>query len=91
MLVFLVFDFLTALYLLKRLPTITAKGYLTHYEMIHGVPPNLKWLRVGGCKAYYALKPRSDLRKDLDDKVYSEFLVGYAEEKNIGYQINICS
>ena len=79
------FAFLTALYLLNRLPTTTAEGYLTPYEMIHGVPPNLKWLRVWGCKAY-ALKPRSDLRKDLDDKAYSGFLVGYAEE-NIGYQI----
>ena len=74
--------FLTALYLLNRLPSTTAEGYLTPYEVIRGVAPNRGG---GGCKDY-ALKSRSDLRKDLDDKAYSGFLVGYAEE-NKGYQL----
>jgi hypothetical protein len=50
-----------------------------------GRPLNLKWLRIWGCKTY-ALKPIAESRKDFDDKSYSEFLVGYAEE-NTGYQV----
>ena len=38
-----------------------------------------------GCKCY-ALKPEDERRKDFDDKAYSGFLVGYAQE-NTGYMI----
>ncbi len=42
-----------------------------------------------GCKCY-ALKPIAERRKDFDDKAYSGFLVGYAQQ-NTGYMIFIPS
>ena len=56
-------------------------------EVFFGEPPNLKWLMVWWRKAY-ALKFRSDLRKNLDGKAYSGFLVGHTDE-NIEYEIFI--
>jgi hypothetical protein len=62
-----------AAYFLNRIPTKTAQGYMSPYGCIFGSTPDLKWLRIWGCKCY-ALKQR---RKDFDDKAYSGFLVGY--------------
>lgn len=76
-----------AVYLLNRLPTKTVSGYMSPHECVTGTPPNLKWLRIWGCKCY-ALKPVAERRKDFDDKAYSGFLVGYAQE-NTGYLIYV--
>jgi hypothetical protein len=62
---------------------------MSPHEVIFGTAPDLKWLRIWGCKCY-ALKPIADRRKDFDDKAYSGFLVGYAQE-NTGYLIFIPS
>jgi hypothetical protein len=75
----------TASYLLNRTPTKTALGYMTPYECLTHQPPNLKFLRIWGSKCY-VLKPVAERRKDLDDKAYTGFLVGYAEQ-NTGYII----
>jgi hypothetical protein len=75
----------TAVFIINRLLTTTAQGYKTPFECVTGRPPNLKWLRIWGCKTY-VLKPIAELRKDFDYKAYSGFLVGYAEE-NTGYQV----
>jgi hypothetical protein len=75
----------TAVFIINCLPTTTAQGNKTPFECVTGRPPNLKWLRIWGCKTY-AFKPIAECRKDFDDKAYSEFLVGYAEE-NSGYQV----
>jgi hypothetical protein len=48
------------------------------YECVFGTAPDLKWLRIWGCKCY-ALKPVAERRKDFDDKAHSGFLVGYAQ------------
>ena len=74
-----------AVYLLNRLPTKTALGYMSPYECIHDSVPDLKWIRIWGCKCY-ALKPIAERKKDFDDKAYSGFLVGYSTE-NTGYII----
>ena len=74
-----------AAYLLNRIPTKTARGYMSPYDCIFGSAPDLKWLRIWGCKCY-ALKPIAERRKDFDDKAYSGFLVGYAQQ-NTGYMI----
>jgi hypothetical protein len=74
-----------AVYLLERIPTKTALGYMTPYECLYGRPPDLKWLRIWGCKCY-ALKPAAERRKDFDDKTYAGHLVGYAQQ-NTGYMI----
>ena len=58
---------------------------MSPYECIFDSAPNLKWLRIWGCKCY-ALKPEDERRKDFDDKAYSVFFVGYAQE-NTGYMI----
>jgi hypothetical protein len=72
-----------AAHLLNPIPTQTAQGDMSPYECIFGSAPNLKWLRIWGCKCY-ALKPSAERRKDFDDKEYSGFLVGYAQQ-NTGH------
>jgi hypothetical protein len=71
--------------ILNRIPTKTALGYMSPYEAIFGTAPDLKWFRIWGCKCY-ALKPVAERRKDFDDKAYSGFLVGYAQQ-NTGYLV----
>ena len=63
-------------WLMNRLPAHTANGYITPYEFVRGQLPVLKWLRIWGCKAY-AMRPRGVLRKDLQEKTQSGFLVGF--------------
>jgi hypothetical protein len=58
---------------------------MSPFECIHGTAPDLKWLRIWGCKCY-ALKPVAERKKDFDDKAYSGFLVGYAQQ-NTGYMV----
>jgi hypothetical protein len=78
-----------ASYLLNRTPTKTARGFMTPFECVTNVAPNVKFLRIWGCKCY-ALKPIAERQKDMDDKAYSGFLVGYAEQ-NTGYVIFVPS
>jgi hypothetical protein len=74
-----------AAYLLNWIPTKTALGHMTPFECVFGTAPDLKWLRIWGCKCY-ALKPVAERRKDFDDKAHSGFLVGYAQQ-NTGYLV----
>jgi hypothetical protein len=74
-----------AAWLLNRLPTRTAHGFITPYEYLYDRLPNLKWIRTWGCKAY-AMRERGSLRKDLQAKAESGFLVGYGDI-NLGYEI----
>jgi len=78
-----------AVYILNRIPTKTSQGFMTPFECIYGSAPDLKWFRIWGCKCY-ALKPIAERKKDFDDKAYSGFLVGYAQE-NTGYMIFVPS
>jgi hypothetical protein len=73
-------------YITNLLPTKTAKGYISPEEFIKGEPPDISHLRVWGCQAF-ARKPRNYLRKDLSEKVYSGYLIGYSVEREIGYKI----
>ena len=72
-----------AAYLMNRLPTETVLGYMSPYECLYGAAPDLKWICIWGCKCY-ALKPKADWSKDFDEKAYTGFLVGYAQQ-NTGY------
>ena len=76
-----------AAYLLNRLPTKTVLGYMSPNECVYGAAPDLKWIRIWGCKCY-ALKPKADWPKDFDEKAYTGFLVGYAQQ-NTGYLVFI--
>jgi hypothetical protein len=58
---------------------------MSPYDCIFGSAPDLKWPRIWGCKCF-ALKPSAERRKDFDDKAYSGFLVGYAQQ-NADYMI----
>ena len=58
---------------------------MSPYECVYGAAPDLKWIRIWGCKCS-ALKPKADRRKDFDEKAYTGFLVGY-EEQNTGYLV----
>jgi hypothetical protein len=77
----------TACYLQNRMPTVTVYGYMTPFENVRGAPPSLKRLRIWGCNAY-VLKPKAARRKDFDDKAYSGFHAGYADDDR-GYEIYI--
>ena len=75
-----------ASYVLRRLPTNTAQGWMTPMEALpNGEVPSLEWLRVWGCKAY-VLKPKADRRKDWDDKAQVGYFVGYSED-TVGWQV----
>ena len=69
----------------NRLPTKTVLGYMSPYECVYGAAPDMKWIRIWGCKCY-ALKPKADRRKEFDEKAYTGFLVGYAQQ-NTGYLV----
>jgi hypothetical protein len=45
---------------------------------LFGAAPDLKWFRIWGC----TLKPVAARRKDFNNKAYSGFLVGYAQQKH---------
>jgi len=75
-----------AQYIIRRMPTTTARGYMTPIEaMPGGEPPSWEWMRVWGCKAY-VLKPKADRRKDWDDKAQVGYFVGYSED-TMGWQV----
>jgi hypothetical protein len=59
---------------------------MSPYDCIFGSAPDLKWPRIWGCKCFVALEPSAERRKDFDDKAYSGFLVGYAQQ-NADYMI----
>jgi hypothetical protein len=77
----------TACYLQNRMPTVTVYGYMTPFESVRGIPPCLEWQRIWEGKAY-VLKLKAARRKDFDDKAYSGFHVGYADDDR-GYDIYI--
>ena len=76
----------SANYITNLLPTKTAKGYISPEEFLKGEPPDVSHLRIWGCQAY-ARKPRNYLRKDLSEKVYCGYLIGYSVDREIGYKI----
>ena len=77
--------FETAEYLSNRLPTKTAKGFISPEEFITGQAPDASYWRTWGCKAYATI-PRSYQRKDFTSKVMSGFHVGYSRTP-IGYKV----
>jgi len=75
-----------ACHITRMMPTRTCKGWMSPMECVPGGSvPNLSWLRRWGCKAY-VLTPRSDRRKDWEDKAMIGFFLGYPTEKN-GYRV----
>lgn len=75
----------TANYLLNRSPTraLTNERHLkTPAELWYGKKPNLKYIRVFGCSAYYHV-PKEN-RKKLDEKAIKSILMGYAPN---GYRL----
>jgi hypothetical protein len=78
----------TACYLQNRMPAVTVYGYMTPFECVRGIPSRLKRLRIWGCKAYVLMKPKAARRKDFDDKAYSGYHAGYADD-DPGYEIFI--
>jgi hypothetical protein len=78
--------YMAAEYILRRMPTKTAKGFMTPLEaMPGGITPSWKWLRVWGCKAY-VLSPKADRRKDWQDKAQVGYFVGYSDT-TVGWEI----
>ena len=58
---------------------------MTPFECLRKSPPNLRQLRIWGCRAY-VLKLKADRLKDyFDAKAYSGIFVGNGEQK--GYWI----
>lgn len=77
-----------AIYMINRISTITALGYISPFKCVFGTAPNLKWLRIWGCKCY-ALKPVAEIQKIWDDKAYSGYFVERVQQ-NTGYIMNFC-
>ena len=75
-------------YLTVRLPTKTARGYITPFEGVYGEVPDLSHLRIWGCKAYLKL-PKNYQRKDWRDKSFAGYFVGYSEPGEMGYRLYI--
>ena len=65
-------------YITVRLPTRTARGYMTPWECVYEEVPDLAHLRIWGCKAYLKI-PKDYLRKDWRDKAFTRYFVGYSE------------
>ena len=76
----------TSNYITVRLPTKTKKGYITPFECLTGQVPDLKHLRVWGCKMYLRM-PRNYQRKDWREKPFVGYLIGYSEDAEIGYKM----
>jgi hypothetical protein len=64
----------TAVFLLNRSYTRSVEGH-SPYEAWHGVKPDVKFLRVFGCRAH-AKVTKPDLKK-LDDRSKPMVMVGY--------------
>jgi hypothetical protein len=78
--------YMAAEYILRRMPTKTAQGFMTPLEAIPGgEAPSWQWLKVWGCKAY-VLTPKADRRKDWEDKAQVGYFVGYSET-TVGWEI----
>jgi hypothetical protein len=74
-------------YVLRRLSTNTANGYMTPMETVTGGQAlTLEYLSVWGCKAY-VLKPKADRRKDWEDKAKIGNFTGYDTSDTIGWEI----
>ena len=76
----------TSNYITNHLPTKTARGYISPEEFIKGQPPDISHFRVWGCQTFVR-KPRNYLRKDLSEKVYNGYFIGYSTEGEIGYKV----
>ena len=66
---------LTACYLLNRVPC--KRNKVTPYELWHGHPPELSYLRVWGCRA--VVRATDPKRKTLGEKGFDSIFIGYAE------------
>ena len=75
-------------YVLRRLPTNTAQGWMTPLEAIPtgGEAPSLEWLRTWGSKAYI-VRPKANRRKDWEDKAQVGYFTGVSEEGTVGWEI----
>ena len=78
----------TSNYITNRLPTKTSKGYQTPFEGVFKEIPDLKNLRVWGCKTYLKI-PKNYLRKDWRGNATSGYLMGYSVEGEKGYKIYV--
>ena len=56
-------------FITNRLPTKTAKGYITPFEGVYEQPPDISNFLVWGCKTYLRV-PTTHHHKDCGDKVY---------------------
>ena len=59
---------------------------MSPYEFLEGEPPDISHFRIWGCQAFARI-PRDYIRKDLSEKTYNGYLVGYSDSGEIGYKI----
>jgi hypothetical protein len=76
-----------AVYIINRLPTKTDKGYISPYEYINTVAPDVSDLKIWGCKAW-AIVPKDRQRKEWKDKGKPGYYMGISTQP-IGHQIYI--
>jgi hypothetical protein len=81
---FLAKQFYTFVY--NLLPTQTARGRMSPSEYLHGVVPDISYLRTFGSKAWVNI-PLSKRMKDFKSRALSGYLVGYSATHNGAYKI----
>jgi len=59
--------YLFAAYIMLRSPCKTTKGMISPFEFLYGEPPDLRHIRVWGCKTW-VIEPRNESRKDWHPK-----------------------
>ena len=80
--------YVTATYITIRLPTTTAKEYMTPWETVYDDVPDISNIRVWGCKTYLKV-PKNYIRKDWREKVFAGYLMGYSTIGEVGYKIYV--
>ena len=74
-----------AAYLINLLPTKTLKGYISPVEYITEEPPDVRDLKIWGCKAW-AIVPKDQRRKEWKDKGKLGYYMGVSTQP-IGHRI----
>lgn len=76
-----------AAYLINLLPTKTLKGYISPVEYITEEPPDVRDLKIWGCKAW-AIVPKDQRKKEWKDKGKPGYYMGVSTQP-IGHRIFI--
>lgn len=76
-----------AAHLINLLPTKTSKGYISPTEFLTGETPDVRDLKIWGCKSW-AIIPKEQRRKEWKDKAKPGYYMGVSSQP-IGHRIYV--